>query len=383
LTSARVSGAAARDRDAGALVERLVSVAIRGLPRMYRSDTGEFAFRRERVRAHAGGWHTVTRGTSARYAAIVALGARHLPEDAQREALAGSTAADLVGHLTDRVAGMSDLGDVALVCWAAAEAAHPGLAGALDRLRELDDASPPRYVVESAWVVSALAATRPRHDVEEHLARGRGRLLASLAGGVLFPHTTGPGLTGWHRAHVSCFADQVYPIQALARLHASGDDPAALAAADACAARISALQGTGGQWWWHYDARTGALVEGYPVYSVHQHAMAPMALFDLAEAGGHDHGPALLRGLRWMTEVPELGGATSLIDDDAALTWRKVYRGDPHKIVRGARGLATRVRPGRRLAFVDTVLPARAVDHECRPYELGWLLFAWLGGAKG
>jgi hypothetical protein len=182
---------------------------------------------------------------------------------------------------------------------------------------------------------------------------------------------------------VSCFADQVYPIQALARLHATEADPTALAAADACAARICDLQGGGGQWWWHYDSRTGGLVEGYPVYSVHQHGMAPMALFDLAEAGGRDHGEELLRGLRWMTDVPELGGAASevsLIDDDAALTWRKVYRGDPRKIVRGARGLATRVRPGRRLAFVDTVLPARAVDHECRPYELGWLLFAWLGG---
>ena len=82
------------------------------------------------------------------------------------------------------------------------------------------------------------------------------------------------------------FAAQVYPIQALARLHRSADDQEALAVANSVAAAICTAQGEAGQWWWHYDGRTGGVVEGYPVYSVHQHAMGPMALLDLAEAGG-------------------------------------------------------------------------------------------------
>ena len=92
----------------------------------------------------------------------------------------------------------------------------------------------------------------------------------------------------------------MYPLQAFARLHASGDDPQALAAAEAVATAICAAQGEAGQWWWHYDSRDGSVVEGYPVYSVHQHAMGPMALLDLADAGGTGHDEAISRGLSWL-----------------------------------------------------------------------------------
>ena len=34
--------------------------------------------------------------------------------------------------------------------------------------------------------------------------------------------------------------------------------------------------------------------------------------------------------------------------------------------------------PGARLGLLDRTFPPTVVDHECRPYELGWLLYAWL-----
>jgi hypothetical protein len=221
--------------------------------------------------------------------------------------------------------------------------------------------------------------------VENRLTVARDRLLrARIGDSPLFPHATGPGLVPWYRAHVSCFADQTYPLQALARAHASGGgDPEALAASEACAARICELQGDGGQWWWHYDARRGTVVEGYPVYSVHQHAMAPTALFDLADAGGTDFGASIRKGLRWMADVPELAGNPEpMILDELGVTWRKVYRGDSKKAVRAARGLGTRVAPNLRLKSLDRVFRPTSVDRECRPYEFGWMLFAWLGGER-
>jgi hypothetical protein len=36
------------------------------------------------------------------------------------------------------------------------------------------------------------------------------------------------------------------------------------------------------------------------------------------------------------------------------------------------------VRPSLRLAGLDRVFPPGRIDYECRPYELGWLLYAWL-----
>ena len=77
---------------------------------------------------------------------------------------------------------------------------------------------------------------------------------------------------------MTCFADFVYPIQALSHYHMALGCPEAMDAATRCADRMCKLQGPAGQWWWHFDVRTGQGVERYPVYAVHQEAMAPMAL---------------------------------------------------------------------------------------------------------
>ncbi|MFI0356757.1 hypothetical protein [Actinomadura sp. 9N407] len=393
----------AADAAARGVIEELIGQALRGLPRMRSARDGDdpFVFT---MRGEHGGRSAVPAGQSLRYAAIVALGARLLPEDEQRAALAGQTAAELTGLLLSRLkdtgaSAVTSLGDVALVCWAAAETGHDGLPQALERLAGADrPGRGPVYTVDAAWVVSALAAARAAGaldspaggssggsagrqaggpaDTAGHLGRARRRLLDGLNGRPLYTHAVGGrGLVPRYRAHVGCFADQVYPIQALARL---GDDES-LASAGTVAGAICAAQGPAGQWWWHYDARTGGVVEGYPVYSVHQHAMAPMALLDLAEAGGADHLGAIARGVGWLAGPPETD--VPLMPGDPVMTWRKVARNDPRKAVRGARAATTVLRPVRnpkRTAALERVFPPGAVDRECRPYELGWLLYSWL-----
>jgi len=37
-----------------------------------------------------------------------------------------------------------------------------------------------------------------------------------------------------------------------------------LATAETVVGVICGAQGAAGQWWWHYDSRTGGVVEGYP-----------------------------------------------------------------------------------------------------------------------
>jgi hypothetical protein len=349
---------------------------------MYVAQEDSFCFTRAFTRSPAGELDGEVRGISLRYSAIVALGVHWLPPSEQSRALGGQPLEDLIANLIKRLSDDTNLGDAALVAWAAAQSHHPMLPLALGRLRALDRLSAAEYVVEIAWVVAALAAARDQIDVEEYLDAARERLLGSRRpGSPIFPHVTGPGLVRGYRAHVACFADQVYPIQALARLHASGDDRAALAAAGACARQICQVQGADGQWWWHYDARTGDVIEGYPVYTVHQHAMAPMALLDLAEAAGDDFCEPILRGLRWIAGPSELGeGGEPMIHDEEGVTWRKVFRGDPKKVVRGLNSIASLASPGLRVPGLDRVYPPEAVDRECRPYEFGWLLFAWLGG---
>jgi hypothetical protein len=369
--SARFQRAARHSAEDAILLQRLVAIALGCLPSMY--SRGQFAFRLDGTADAAAGWQLTASGTSDRYAAITALGLLRLAETDQRQVLAGDTCDDLIGQLASRLAAMTSPGDVALVCWAAAEAKHPALEQALSRLAQLDRGDRSGYIVDLAWIVTALVAAREQADVEERLSSARDRLIAAR-GVVLYPHAIGS--SPWYRAHVGSFADQVYPLQALARLHASSGDPQALAVATTIADTICADQGAGGQWWWHYDCRTGDVVERYPVYTVHQHAMAPMALLDLVEAGGPDHLEEISRGLRWLAGQAE--AATTLVLDEVPVTWRKIARSDPRKLVRGLRAAATAVRPGQRLTALDQVFPPGAVDRECRPYELGWLLMAWL-----
>ena len=371
LRSARLGLVAERDASGAALLGRLLRI---GLLRLAEQHTdGEFVFTVTGTPAPGGGWVLQPAGTSLRYGAITALGLLRAPEPEQRQVLAGQTGDDLVGKLAKRLDEITGLGDAALVCWAAAEAGHGELPHALERLRELDRPGLPVDVVSAAWVVSALVAARRHADVEQHLGAARGRLLAAR-GAVAYPHTTGGA--PWYRAHVGSFADQVYPIQALARLHGSADDPEALVTAETVAGVICGAQGAAGQWWWHYDSRTGGVVEGYPVYSVHQHAMAPMALLDLADAGGTSYIDAICLGLGWMSSRPETGA--DLVLDEPPITWRKVARGDKRKLVRGLRAASTRVRPGMCVPMLDRLYRPGTVDHECRPYELGWLLLTWL-----
>jgi len=168
----------------------------------------------------------------------------------------------------------------------------------------------------------------------------------------------------------------VYPIQALALYNKLSGDRAALDVAGRCARQICAKQGNAGQWWWHYDRRTGEVVEPYPVYAIHQDAMAPMALFALQEAGGADFRPSVARGLDWLASSPELGGG-SLIDTRADLVWRKVARREPGKLSRYAKALAAGIHPSLRVPGLDTICPPVSIDFEDRPYHPGWFLHAW------
>ena len=158
-----------------------------------------------------------------------------------RPASASCSAAVRVGEvcdvLVDRLSSTNSVGDAALAVWATAACGHDGLERALGRLDALD-AGPARGT-SSSW---------PGWSPRWSPPGGRRRRATSWTGPApgcwtrsrraLFGHVTGPDLVSRYRRHVGCFADQVYPIQALARLHASGDDPARSRPPNRCADRI-------------------------------------------------------------------------------------------------------------------------------------------------
>lgn len=359
-----VRTAAATGRfEAEAFVQSLRALAARALQRMYLPEAEAFAFTLGRE-----GNALRLAGRSDRYTAISLIGLTALHEPLPSL----PPAASICARLLDRVPGLSSLGDTALIAWAAAlTGCDPSRAWT--RLRELESGDAPVAVVDLAWALTAACVVGDDRldDLRGQLAR---RLLAARnpASHLFRHHTSGGGL----RSHVACFADQVYPIQALAAFGRVAGDSRALDAAVRCAERICALQGRDGQWWWHYDHRTGDLVEGYPVYAIHQDAMAPMALLELERAGGGRYREWIDRGLSWLHSAPELNG-DSLIDRDSGMVWRKVARREPAKAARALQAAASRVSRRLRVPALDAVFPAGVVDYEDRPYHWGWFLHAW------
>ena len=80
---------------------------------------------------------------------------------------------------------------------------------------------------------------------------------------------------GVHR--LTSFASQVYPVQGLCELAWPPTLPLR-ARSRRSATYLMESQGERGQWWWFYSTRARKVIEGYPVYSVHQDAMAFLAM---------------------------------------------------------------------------------------------------------
>jgi hypothetical protein len=351
-------------------LERIRAMAVRSLARMYRPEERLFVFRLRRE-----GAGVVSEGLSPRYTAITLIGLAEEDEKTVAAVLGAHDLRTVYGRLLEDVPKATNLGDVALTLWAGAALGHPDRRVAVERLRALHPETKAHPTVELAWVLSALTKDDgAADDVRETAAR---RLLASFNRHTsVFPHVIGGERQNAIASHVSCFADLVYPTQALsfyARLTGSNE---ARDAARACADYMCRMQGKDGQWWWHYDYRTGRVLERYPVYAVHQDSMAPMALFAAAEVSGQSYDEAIRRGLVWLESSPELEAGT-LVDDHADLIWRKVARREPSKLSRYAQALASRINKSFRVPGLDVLFPPRVVDYEDRPYHLGWVFYAF------
>jgi hypothetical protein len=233
----------------------------------------------------------------------------------------------------------------------------------------------PLTTMETAWLASGLVHELQRRD--DPVARAalevvHGDLLGRYQRDTrIFCHASDAAPPAHRlRKWVANFADQIYSVQAMAFMAKTGRSRAALDAADSCAARLIELQGSLGQWWWHYDPRDGSVAQGFPVYSVHQHAMAPMALMAVAAAGGRDDRAAVELSHAWLAKN-EL--EFQLLDRDTGTIWRDIEleEGELSRVVRHTRSVL-----GWKPSDGGTVATNLKVNYETRPYEWAWCLYA-------
>jgi hypothetical protein len=286
----------------------------------------------------------------------------------------------ILDQLTRNTEWIESAGDLGLLLWTCAELSPDRLpqvyrrvsAGdALDRFEDAQQGA----TMEVAWYLTGLAAAWKAGGTDlpaiaEQITAARGILKKNCGKTGIYGHLCRSGrITGLARRRIGSFADQVYPTIAFARLAQALNDDDARSMALRTAQTMCRLQEPLGEWCWHYDSVGDRVVNRYPVYSVHQHAMGPMMLFEAAEATGCDFSHAIYKGLAWISGNNELG--LNLIEPTLGLVWRSVYlnRIDAYadaarRLIGSGRG-AAKVRPH--------------IRYECRPYELGWLLYAFAG----
>jgi len=354
------------------IVSQLRSMAIDLLARMYRREERLFAFRLRR-----NGKGEVLEGISRRYTAMALIGLTGEDHRTINHVLGGHSLEDVCGYLLENIEASNDLGEVALITWAARAVHHKGASHAITALRQMQPAHRDWPTVELSWALTALVADgcdTTDMNLADEVASA---LLASYRQetGLFGRWSAGGKIKSKLRGHVRCFADFVYPIQALSYYHQATGNTRAAEVACSSAERMCQLQGPQGQWWWHFDNRTGRVIEHYPVYSVHQDSMAPMALSALVKMCGQDYSDAIEKGLRWLANPTEI--TEELVDTERNVIWRKVARREPAKLVRSLQAAASCLHSGIRIPMVDMAFPAVSIDYECRPYHMGWILHAW------
>jgi hypothetical protein len=354
----------------------MVETALTGLPRMLDPATGIFAFT---VRP------TGPAGRSLRYTCITLIGLTA----AARSGFETRLDLDrLVRGIAERRREITNPGELGLLLWCLSdyhEEATPAHDEIVARIPTTSSRLGGLTSTELGWLLSGLSRTAQVAPGNAEVADKARAVYAALranyteaTGLFCFGGRAGGQLRRRLRRKLGFFDNQVYGIHSGIDYYRAFGDPGALAMADRCFDQVLHAQGPLGQWAWHYNVRSGAVVDRYPVYSVHQHGMGPMALHAVADATGRSYDEALERSVAWVFGENELRRA--MIDPELGLVWRSIRRRIAHgKLIHVFKTLSLigLQRAGNRLATMVNTPGQLDVDMECRPYELGWLLLAF------
>ncbi len=342
---------------------------------MYDPARGLFCYRMREV----DGGNLVPEGISRRYTIMTLLGLSRFEEGGGRSPIDVRTTTD---QLVEGFGNNDNVGDLGLLIWLCALVCPEHIerlydkylkSNSLERFNDFRQA----HTMELSWLLTGLSYAKSRmgsllrnHDKLAELAYAS--LLGNYTGTGIFRHSGTHGLSAMLRGRIGSFADQVYPSYALSVFAQAFNRKEALEPAIENARALCRLQGELGQWWWHYDAKTGGVVGRYPVYSVHQEGMAPMMLFQVGARAGLDFSRNIYAGLEWITGNNEI--AESLVDRERRMIWRNISPARVRRFQEELRSLI--VKPKGVPSRMGSVL---YVLRESRPYCFGWLLYAFAG----
>lgn len=362
-----------------ATVARFLKLAVRGLVPMFDESRQMFCFSLKKYESGM-----VQEGISPRYTMMCLMGLHRLEQGGgtspfEKQAILDALFADL--------SWVDNVGDLGVLLWTCGIVCPERFGEVQSKLQpqtaltRYQDAKR-GFTMELAWFLTGLSywaqVEREKSPFIEPIASHTYKQLIKNQGDRgFFGHLSTTGsLAGVARGRTGSFADQVYPIYGMAHYAKAFHSQEAAKRALKTAIGICEEQGAMGQWWWHYDSPGGRVTDGYPVFSVHQHAMAPFTLFGLGDAIQHNFDSWIYKGLRWINSHNEL--SFDMEDDERSVIWRCIYR--------SRRSLTRYLQAG--MGKYSERVQAESKERlkvlfECRPYELGWLLYAFGNRANG
>jgi hypothetical protein len=362
------------DMNLDQMIELLCKTAKTGLSRFYPANGSELPYT---VCIDSDGqWHL--RGTSVRYAAISQIG---IAKWLRYHCSDRGNLPELWPKISDNFKNITDIGDIALSLWAGIQSGVDNCEKYARALKECWPIQSARCnAVELGWVVQACLMVQrsdfAKINLKPVLDDSHRQLLSLFdTEAELFSRHHRFGFKEIISRHIACFADQVYPIVALSNYGLLCDHYQSIDFAAQAAEKICKYQGELGQWWWHYDITHKRICEQYPVFSVHQDGMAPMAVIASDRASKQDHSGKINLGVRWNFGFNELG--ENIVHQEEGVIWRDIERKEPAKLSRGIRGICSVAGLSRLHHITDKLVREFRINRECRPYHLGWILYAW------
>jgi hypothetical protein len=289
-----------------------------------------------------------------------------------------SKTGDLVESFSRRhfpaLASQGDVGLFALLLARRGDAV-PLQSQVLKRLSTALEAPPRRFTMQDlAWMLWG-AVEMAKHGLNgagatsdriftlicDHFVDGRSSLPR---------HSTLP-----HRRDVVSFGALAYFLRSIYEYAEYRSNEAAFALFRKALFHTLRLQGRNGEWPWMIDARSGRVLDPYPVFSVHQLSMGMLFVLPAMNGGLISDRDVVARSVGWVLGKNEL--ATPLVVHEPFFIYRSVQRREvlpkARRYIRSVINAAKRREP-------QAVDPSRlAINLESRSYEWGWLLDVWAG----
>ncbi len=285
-----------------------------------------------------------------------------------------------LASLMEQIQQLPRVGDLGLILWADAhgDGVHAREIVTVMRQQLSQRSLPDIDTMELAWLLTGLCYARSYLAEDSQLSELTTQLYQALMTHSfpqtgLFRHTVPRSLGTRLRSNIGTFADQIYPIYALAAYYAYSSEKAALDQALKCARRICQLRGNQGQWWWHYNYQTGQVAEKYPVYAVHQDGMAIMGLLKVSRVSQEDFSGPAWQGLDWLFGNNEL--KATVVDWERHIIWRDIERSGALAKIRYVTAVLSNFGWVGAPQLLDA-FPNFVVNWESRPYHPGWLIYA-------